>query len=151
MTNELVTFRCYGCIRDLEEHNPYIYPDGTQVPLDRIEVVEVPISFCEQNGANFCHKPRLQPPVFFNKSVERPWRVKFWENADEREQGISSEFESYESFDTAYTEVFTSARVNGWAAAEIYLDIGERQIPVYLYDAEESKESSFISYSEVQQ
>lgn len=38
---------CKGCIKDLEEYNPYVDSEGHTIPLNRILVKEVPQSQCE--------------------------------------------------------------------------------------------------------
>lgn len=150
MTKDLVVFRCKGCIKDLKEHNPYIYPDGTSVPLEKIEIVEVPHEFCENNEANMHHHPQLQTPILLNTKTEYPWAVKFWETEDDRENGISTIFDTFEDFKAAKAEAVATARVCSWASAEIYLKTAEREVVVYFYDGEKPRKSSFVKHTEVE-
>ena len=39
MRKDLVVFRCKNCSDELKSYNPYVYPDGKTVPLDKIEVI----------------------------------------------------------------------------------------------------------------
>lgn len=47
---DLITFRCADCIKDLEEHNPYIYTDKTPIPVEKILCVNVDLADCENRS-----------------------------------------------------------------------------------------------------
>lgn len=36
---DLVVFRCVWCADDIKNHNPYVYPDGTPIPISKIKVI----------------------------------------------------------------------------------------------------------------
>ena len=39
---DLVVFRCHYCADELRtEYNPYVYDNGSQIPVDRIKIIEV--------------------------------------------------------------------------------------------------------------
>lgn len=38
---------CAGCIEDLDEYNPYIYPDGRPVPRENIVITKTTIENCD--------------------------------------------------------------------------------------------------------
>lgn len=133
MRKDLVVFRCKGCIEDLKEYNPYTDAKGNIIPLDRIEVIEVPKEFCENAEINLCSKPQLQAPIKLEGYPERPWRVVIWSSIYDREQGISEIFGWYESFAEAKTAIEKDSLSKYWAAYEIQLDNEEESIVVYHY------------------
>lgn len=45
---------CKGCKKMLAEYNPYIYPDGTQIPLENIRVHVVSVDECENTLITKC-------------------------------------------------------------------------------------------------
>jgi len=147
---DLVVFRCRNCIADLKEHNPYIYPDGTPIPRRKIEVIEVPREYCENNEENMQNKPQLQAPIRLNKEIENPWVVKFWETEEDAKDGYATVFDRFEDFKAAKAETIATARICNWVSAEIYLDTGDKKITVYFYDGEKPGESKFIKHSEVE-
>ena len=73
MRKDLVVFRCKNCSDELKSYNPYVYPDGKTVPLDKIEVIQVDESFCENNLFNMNHHPRLQAAISLENAPELPW------------------------------------------------------------------------------
>lgn len=146
---DLVVFRCKNCAEELKVYNPYVYPDGSRVPLKKIEVVQVPREFCEKTEKNLTNTPQLQTPVFLNKDIKEPWIVEFWETEDDRENGISTIFDSYTNFKSAKAETISSGRMNSWASAEIYLDTGKQRISVFCFDGEKPKNSFYIKHLEV--
>ena len=133
MRKDLVVFRCKGCIEDLKEYNPYVDAEGKPIPLDRIEVVEVPKEFCENSEINLCSKPQLQAPIKLDGYPDRPWRVVVWGTIYDREQGISEIFGWYESFEEAKDAIARDSLSKYWASYEIQLDNEEESIVVYHY------------------
>lgn len=146
---DLVVFRCKNCIDELKVYNPYIYPDGSRVPLKKIEVVQVPRKFCENFESNLTSTPQLQTPIFRNKTIKKPWLVKFWETEDDRENGIATVYDRFESFKRAKGETISAGRMNSWASAEIYLDTGDQHITVFFFDGEKPKESFYVKHTGV--
>ena len=133
MRKDLVVFRCKGCIEDLKEYNPYVDAEGNTIPLDRIEVIEVPKEFCENSEINLCSKPQLQAPIKLEDFPDRPWRVVVWSSIYNREQGISEIFGWYESFSNAKDAIARDSLSKYWASYEIQLDNEEESIVVYHY------------------
>ena len=133
MRKDLVVFRCKGCIEDLKEYNPYVDAEGNTIPLDRIEVIEVPKEFCENSEINLCSKPQLQAPIKLDGYPERPWRVVVWSSIYNRDQGISEIFGWYESFSDAKDAIERDSLSKYWASYEIQLDNEEESIVVYHY------------------
>ena len=43
---------CEGCADDLQEYNPYIYPNGDGVPLENIRIIPVEIKDCANHEPN---------------------------------------------------------------------------------------------------
>lgn len=148
MKKELVVFRCEGCAEDLKEYNPYIFEDGTRIPLEDIEVIVVPHEFCENTEENLDKKPRLQTPIWLKDAEEKPWSVSIWETDDDREQGMKEEYDRYESFLEAYEAANRGAEENGWAAAEISIELPDESIPVYIIATTEPKAREFIKHKE---
>ena len=37
---------CKGCIEELQNYNPYIYDDGSQIPLENLVITTVKIPEC---------------------------------------------------------------------------------------------------------
>lgn len=62
---DLVVFRCKHCKDDLKEYNPYVYDDGTQIPLEKIKVIEVKEhdTDCENAEDNMHSKPQKMAPI----------------------------------------------------------------------------------------
>lgn len=62
---DLVVFRCAYCAKDLEEYNPYVYEDGTEIPLEKIKVIEVENhdTECENAEDNMHAKPQKFAPI----------------------------------------------------------------------------------------
>ena len=61
---DLIVFRCKECADELKEYNPYIYKDGTTIPLNRIKVIIVDNhAKCENSEYNFHHKPQKFAPI----------------------------------------------------------------------------------------
>ena len=61
---DLVVFRCEGCADDLKEYNPYVYPNGQSIPLDKIKVVVTKdIKDCENNEDNIHSEPQKMAPI----------------------------------------------------------------------------------------
>ena len=62
---DLVVFRCKYCADDLKEYNPYIYDDGTTIPLNKIKVIEVKNhdTECENSEDNMYAKPQKYAPI----------------------------------------------------------------------------------------
>lgn len=149
MTKDLVVFRCKNCVEELKVYNPYIYPDGSRVPLKKIEAVQVPREFCEKYEKNLSNTPQLQTPVFLNKDITKPWVVEFWETEDDRENGISSVYDRFKSFKSAKGETISAGRMNSWASAEIYLDTGNHRIAVFCFDGEKPKKSFYVKHKGV--
>lgn len=133
MRKDLVVFRCKSCIEDLKEYNPYADAKGNTIPVDRIEVIEVPKEFCENAEINLCSKPQLQAPIKLEGYPERPWRVVLWSSIYDREQGISEIFGWYETFADAKSAVEKDSLSKYWAAYEIQLDNEEESVVVYHY------------------
>lgn len=63
MRKDIVVFRCEGCIKDLQEYNPYVYKNGETIPLEKIEVIKVDKYMCENNELNMHFKPQCQAPI----------------------------------------------------------------------------------------
>ncbi len=133
MRKDLVVFRCKGCIEDLKGYNPYVDAKGNPIPLDRIEVIEVPKEFCENAEINLNSKPQLQAPIKLEGYPDRPWRVVVWSTIYDREQGISEIFGWYESFADAKKAIEKDSLSKYWASYEIQLDNEEESIVVYHY------------------
>lgn len=60
---DLIIFRCKNCKEDLEEYNPYIYSDGTEIPLDKIKIIEVSREDCENYEDNMMETPQRVLPI----------------------------------------------------------------------------------------
>ena len=62
---DLVVFRCPECAEDLKEYNPYIYDDETEIPLEKIKVIEVENhdEECENSENNMHAKPQAYAPI----------------------------------------------------------------------------------------
>jgi len=133
MRKDLVVFRCKGCIEDLKDLNPYVDSKGKAIPLDRIEVIEVPNEFCENTENNLNSSPRFQAPIMLDDYPERPWRVVVWNSIYDREQGISEIFGWYETFAEARDAIEEHSLSKYWASYEIQLDNEEENIVVYHY------------------
>lgn len=145
MRKDLVVFRCENCIKDLQEHNPYVYPNGKTIPLKRIEAIEVDRKHCENNEENISHKPQLCTSIRINRKEKNPWIVKFWETEYDREDGMAEIFGRYETFNEAYNEGIRSARLNDWACCEILLKAkDEEQYAVYTYATTDPKADEFV-------
>ena len=95
---DLIIFRCKGCIEDLKEYNPYVYYNGEQIPLNKIEVIKVPYEFCENNEINLDN--HWMTPIRLNDCNKKPWLLKTYENSDLRNQGIPH-CDVYETFNDA--------------------------------------------------
>ncbi len=133
MRKDLVVFRCEDCIKDLEEYNPYVYKTGKKIPLEKIEAIKVDKYMCENNELNMHFKPQLQAPIFLMDASAEPWKVKYWDSIYDREQGISSIYGEYESFEEAKNAISSSSYSPYWAAYEIILVVGDEEYPVYTY------------------
>lgn len=133
MRKDIVVFRCEDCIKDLEVYNPYVYKTGEKIPLDKIEVIKVDKYMCENNELNMHFKHQLQAPILLTGAAAEPWRVKYWDSIYDREQGISSLYGRYETFEEAREAVEASSYAKYWAAYEIILVVGEDEYPVYIY------------------
>lgn len=133
MRKDIVVFRCEDCIKDLEEHNPYVYKTGENIPLEKIEAIKVDKYMCENNEFNMHFKPQLQAPILLTEASAEPWKVKYWDSIYDREQGISAIYGEYESFEDAKNAIANSSYSPYWAAYEIILVVGEDEYPVYTY------------------
>lgn len=133
MQKDLVVFRCEDCIKDLQKCNPYFYKNGEKIPLEKIEVIKVDKYMCENNALNRHFKPQLQAPVLLMDASAEPWKVKYWDSIYDREEGISSIYGEYESFEEAKNAVSNSSYSPYWAAYEIILVVGDEEYPVYTY------------------
>ena len=133
MQKDLVVFRCEDCIKDLQKCNPYFYKNGEKIPLEKIEVSKVDKYMCENNALNRHFKPQLQAPVLLMDASAEPWKVKYWDSIYDREEGISSIYGEYESFEEAKNAVSNSSYSPYWAAYEIILVVGDEEYPVYTY------------------
>lgn len=133
MRKDIVVFRCEDCIKDLEVYNPYVYKTGEEIPLDKIEAIKVDKYMCENNELNMHFKHQLQAPILLTDASAEPWMVKYWDSIYDREQGISSLYGKYETFEEAREAVETSSYAKYWAAYEIILVVGEDEYPVYIY------------------
>lgn len=133
MRKDIVVFRCEDCIKDLEEYNPYVYKTGEKIPLEKIEAIKVDKYMCENNELNMYFKPQLQAPILLTDASDEPWKVKYWDSIYDREQGISSIYGEYESFEEAKSVIANSSYAPYWAAYEIILTVGEDEYPVYTY------------------
>ncbi len=51
MNKKIIVFRCEGCIKDLEEYNPYVL-DGKEVSIDDMFIVKTPLEQCENTDYN---------------------------------------------------------------------------------------------------
>lgn len=62
---DLIVFRCKQCKDDLNEYNPYVYDDGTEIPLEKIKVIEVENhdDDCENSENNMHEKPQRMAPI----------------------------------------------------------------------------------------
>ena len=132
MKKDLVVFRCKNCIKDLKEYNPYVYPNGKAVPLSKIEIIEVEKEFCENFEKNLNRNPRHQAAINLQNAPNKPWVVEYWDSIYEREEGISSIFGRYETFEDAVADVENEGCPDYWACYEIQLDNGEERSPVYI-------------------
>lgn len=148
MKKQLVVFRCGECADDLKEYNPYIFEDGTPIPLEDIEVIVVPGNYCENAEENMMQKPQLQTPVWLKDASEKPWSVSVWETDDDREQGNKIWWDCFDSFTEAYTEAEKAFKDNGWAAMEISIDFPDESIPVYIMASTEPMANEFIKHKE---
>lgn len=131
MRKDLVVFLCGDCARNLEELNPYVYSDGTAIPLNKIEVIKVDKSLCENNGVNINCNPRHQAPVSLVGESEKPWLVKVWETIYDREQGLAYDLDKFETFEDAQNAIKSNGFSKYWAAYEIILTVDEEEYPVY--------------------
>lgn len=95
---DLVVFRCKHCIEDLKEYNPYVYQDGTQIPLNKIECIKVPQDLCENNETNLDNHWMISKRLTHCK--QKPWLLKTYENKDLRNQG-NPYYDSFETFKDA--------------------------------------------------
>ena len=109
MRKDIVVFRCEDCIKDLEEHNPYVYKTGENIPLEKIEAIKVDKYMCENNEFNMHFKPQLQTPILLTEASAEPWKVKYWDSIYDREQGISAIYGEYESFEDAKNAIANSS------------------------------------------
>ena len=109
---DLVVFRCKECIKDLKEYNPYVYYNGEQIPLNRIEVIKVPYDLCENNEINLDNHWMISKRLTYCEY--KPWLLKIYENKDLRNQGNPT-YEFFETFKDA-------------------IKAGERLIYDYCYD-----------------
>lgn len=146
MAKQLVVFRCGECADELKKNNPYIFEDGTQIPLEDIEVVVVPGKFCELAEENYTDRPLFQTPVWLKDAKEKPWGVSVWETDDDRNQGNKLRWNNFGSFFEAYTEAEKAFADNGWAAMEISIDFPDESIPVYIKASTEPKADEFIKH-----
>ena len=140
---ELAVFRCYKCASALEESEYYISDSGEKIPIDNIEIVDVPEENCECCAKS--QRKRMKP-VTIDKTDEEPWEVVFWEDDYERDQGISSNFGYYETFEDAYDEAIRGAHINDWAAFEVRLNTGETKHSVYCYATTKPRADEFINF-----
>lgn len=62
---DLIVFRCPACAEDLKEYNPYVYDDETEIPLEKIKVIEVEEhdTDCENAEDNMHAKPQNMAPI----------------------------------------------------------------------------------------
>lgn len=61
---DLVVFRCSGCADDLKQHNPYVYPDGQPIPLNKIKVIITECTAdCENHTDNMHSNPQKMAPI----------------------------------------------------------------------------------------
>jgi len=62
---DLIVFRCPECAEDLKEYNPYVYDDGTEIPLEKIKVIEVEEhnTDCENAEDNMYEDPQKMAPI----------------------------------------------------------------------------------------
>lgn len=148
MKKQLVVFRCGECADDLKEYNPYIFEDGTPIPLEDIEVVVVPGNYCENAEENMMRKIRLQTPVWLKDAKEKPWGVSVWETDDDRNQGHKLQWHSFDSFFEAYEVAKKAFEYERWAAMEISIDFPDESIPVYIMASTEPKADEFIKHKE---
>ncbi len=137
---KLVSFRCDKCAAELDGEY-FTCENGEQVPIDDVEIVYVPQKNCECSAKN---PKKHMTTVRLDKADEEPWEVVFWEDDYDRDQGISSYFGSYESFDDAYIEAIRGARINDWASCEVQLNTGETTYAVYCYATTEPRADEFV-------
>ena len=95
---DLIVFRCKGCIEDLKEYNPYVYYNGEQIPLNRIEVIKVPYEFCENTEINLDNHWMISKRLTYCEY--KPWLLKTYENEDLRNQG-NPYYDYFETFEDA--------------------------------------------------
>lgn len=62
---DLIVFRCSTCAKDLANYNPYVYDDGTTIPLNKIKVIEVEDhdDHCENSEKNMDQNPQAYAPI----------------------------------------------------------------------------------------
>lgn len=125
-------------------YNPYVYPDGNSIPIEKIEVVAVPMEFCENFEENLSVKSQMQAPISLIGAADKPWVIKYWDEPWEREEGISMVFDSYERFEDAYSDGKKAARLIGWSCFEIQLQTPEAVYAVYCYAVTEPIADEFI-------
>lgn len=67
---DLIVFRCQNCADDLNEYNPYVYEDGTEVPLEKIKVIVVDnIDDCENEENNLNKNPDGVVPIDLTSNI----------------------------------------------------------------------------------
>ena len=133
MRKDIVVFRCEGCIKDLQEYNPYVYKNGETIPLEKIEVIKVDKYMCENNELNMHFKPQCQAPITLTEASDTPWKIKYWDSIYDREEGISEVYGEYETFEDARNAIENSSSARYWAAYEIILVVDDEEYPVYTY------------------
>lgn len=152
MRKDIVVFRCEGCIKDLQEYNPYVYKNGETIPLEKIEVIKVDKDMCENNELNMHFKPQCQAPITLTEASDMPWKIKYWDSIYDREEGISDIYGEYETFEEARNAIANSSSARYWAAYEIILVVGDEEYPVYTYASTRPLADEFLKvYSKKKQ
>lgn len=139
---DLVVFRCEFCASELrtEEYNPYVYKTGETVPVDRIEIIQVPVQFCENSENNLNNNLMQSIPLCC--CSEKPWLVAIYENKEFREKGEPIYF-LYNSFHEALYEAENMCRINNFEGFEIrinYQEEGNEIEEIAVYSAFQSED-----------
>ena len=121
---DLIVFRCGYCASELltGEYNPYVYNNGENIPVERIEIIQVPLEFCEKFIDNLNNHTMVSIPL--DCCTESPWTVAIYEHKDLRERGEPIYF-IYNSWHEALYEAESMCRLNDFEGFEIRINYQE--------------------------
>lgn len=75
---DLIVFRCLKCAKNLLDYNPYVYSDGTTIPLNKIRIIIVDDhnEKCENSEKNIHSHPQKFSPIMIKNILKNKGDIK---------------------------------------------------------------------------